>query len=87
MDGEEDEQEEENDDYDNSTLDTKQKHGRPLVDAYRTFVAQLLSELESTPYETVQRELFQIIDDLQGMFTKFAAAKMSSRVYRLRFRS
>lgn len=45
--------------------------GPPLVEKYRAFVKQLLSELKTTPFETVQQEMFQVVHDLQQMFLKF----------------
>jgi hypothetical protein len=49
------------------------QHGTPLVEKYRAFVKQLLSELKTTPFETVQQEMFQVVHDLQQMFLKFQA--------------
>lgn len=43
-----------------------------LVAAYRQFVSQLLDEIETTPFESVQQELFQVVRDLKSMFSKFS---------------
>lgn len=48
-----------------------------LVEAYRNFVTSLLSELESTPFESVQQELFQIVRDLRSMFYRFSDAQQN----------
>lgn len=47
-----------------------------LVAAYRKFVSQLLEEIETTPFESVQQELFQIVHDLRSMFSKFSDSRM-----------
>lgn len=47
-----------------------------LVESYRRFVMQLLEEIESTPFESVQQELFQVVRDLQSMFSKFSDSQM-----------
>lgn len=47
----------------------------PLVAKYKSFVKQLLSEIETTPFENVQQEMFQVVRDLQHMFVKFAASQ------------
>lgn len=46
-----------------------------LVTAYRKFVSQLLDEIESTPFESVQQELFQVVRDLRTMFSKYSDAQ------------
>lgn len=48
-----------------------------LVNAYRNFVTSLLDELESTPFESVQQELFQIVRDLHSMFYKFSDSQQN----------
>lgn len=47
-----------------------------LVMAYRHFVSQLLDEIETTPFESVQQELFQVVHDLKSMFSKFSDSQM-----------
>lgn len=47
-----------------------------LVESYRRFVTQLLEEIESTPFESVQQELFQVVHDLRSMFSKFSNSQM-----------
>lgn len=47
-----------------------------LVDSYRHFVAQLLQEIETSPFESVQQELFQVVRDLRSMFSKFSDTQM-----------
>lgn len=47
-----------------------------LVMAYRHFVSQLLEEIETTPFESVQQELFQVVHDLKSMFSKFSDSQM-----------
>lgn len=47
-----------------------------LVESYRRFVTQLLEEIESTPFESVQQELFQVVHDLRSMFSKFSDSQM-----------
>lgn len=48
---------------------------KALVDAYTNFVSSLLNELESTPFESIQQELFQVVRDLRSMFYRFADSK------------
>ncbi|KAA8916911.1 hypothetical protein TRICI_001030 [Trichomonascus ciferrii] len=50
----------------------------PLVKKYRSFVTQLITELETTPFESVQQEMFQIVRDLHGMFVKFSQNSSSA---------
>jgi hypothetical protein len=47
----------------------------PLVAKYKSFVKQLLAEIETTPFENVQQEMFQVVRDLQHMFVKFASSQ------------
>lgn len=54
--------------------------GPPLVEKYRAFVKQLLSELKTTPFETVQQEMFQVVHDLQQMFSRFQTHHHSQNV-------
>lgn len=59
--------------------ETNTKNGKQhadLVSAYRQFVTQLLSEIESSPFESVQQELFQVVRDLSSMFSKFSDSQM-----------
>lgn len=48
-----------------------------LVSAYRKFVSQLLNEIENSPFESVQQELFQVVRDLKSMFSKFSDSRVS----------
>lgn len=50
-----------------------------LVNAYRDFVTSLLEELETTPFESVQQELFQIVRDLHSMFHKFSDSQQPTK--------
>lgn len=67
-----------NDADDDPRLQNERSRNQGLVDAYRHFVTSLLSELESTPFESVQQELFQIVRDLRSMFYKFADSGAST---------
>lgn len=60
----------------NETNTPNGKHHADLVSAYRQFVTQLLSEIESSPFESVQQELFQVVRDLSSMFSKFSDSQM-----------
>lgn len=57
----------------------EQARNEALVNAYRGFVTSLLEELESTPFESVQQELFQIVRDLHTMFHKFSDAQQQQQ--------
>lgn len=60
----------------NETNTPNGKHHADLVSAYRQFVTQLLNEIESSPFESVQQELFQVVRDLSSMFSKFSDSQM-----------
>lgn len=49
-------------------------YDNPLLMKYRSFVKQLLDEMESTPFESVQQEMFQVVHDLRQMFVQFSQA-------------
>ncbi|VVT46784.1 uncharacterized protein SAPINGB_P001385 [Magnusiomyces paraingens] len=66
--------------YDDPYHRRERARNESLVEAYRRFVTSLLSELESTPFESVQQELFQIVRDLRSMFYKFADSNTSKNL-------
>uniref|UniRef100_A0A060T9D8 ARAD1C43758p n=1 Tax=Blastobotrys adeninivorans TaxID=409370 RepID=A0A060T9D8_BLAAD len=47
-------------------------HSPPLLKKYRSFVSQLVTEMETTPFESVQQEMFQVVRDLNSMFRKYS---------------
>lgn len=61
-----------------SNFQTDTPDDPPLVKKYRSFVTQLITELETTPFESVQQEMFQIVRDLHGMFVKFSQNSSSA---------
>lgn len=60
----------------NTSDNASRQKNADLVTAYRQFVSQLLDEIETTPFESVQQELFQVVRDLKSMFSKFSDSQM-----------
>lgn len=56
----------------------------PLVKKYRSFVTQLITELETTPFEDVQQEMFQVVRDLHEMFLKFSSQHYGQKQHKQR---
>lgn len=61
-----------------TNVSSNSKETNPLILKYRSFVAQLLTQVENAPVESVQEMVF-IAQDLQRMFAAYAASYEGSK--------